>query len=283
MNPMNILESLDKRGQLFWVIAGLVLVAGIATIDVVTGPEISFSFFYLIPIVLVVWFAGRWLGCALAVGSAVAWFIADDVSGQTYSNAWIGYWNAFVRLGFFVVVALLLPALKALEREKHLARIDYLTGAANRRLFSESMQREIERSRRYKRPFTIALLDVDDFKLVNDRLGHATGDQVLRAVVTAVKNSLRQSDIVARLGGDEFAFLLPETSEAAAQIAIAKVRTALSDDMRRNGWHVTFSIGAVTCVETQQTSDELLQRVDTLMYAVKNRGKNALEYEVCPT
>ncbi len=262
------------------MIAGLLLIAGVGTVDVLTGPEVSFSFFYLIPVVVVVWFAGRPLGFAISVVCAVAWFIADELSGQSYSSPWIGYWNALVRFGFFVVVALLLPALRALEREKALARIDYLTGAANRRLFSESMQSEIDRSRRYRHPFTIAVVDVDDFKHMNDRFGHAIGDEILRAVVIAARSSLRQTDVVARLGGDEFALLLPETNQAEAPVAIAKIRSAFEDEMRRNGWPVTCSIGALTCIEIRQTAAELMQRVDELMYTAKNRGKNAFEHDV---
>ena len=278
--PLNIVTSLDRRGRPFWVAAGLMLITGVWTVDVLTGPEVSLSIFYLIPIVLVTWFAGRRFGIATSICSAVAWFLADGLSGQVYSNGWIRYWNAVVRLGFFAVVTFLLPALKALEHEKELARHDYLTGAANRRLFFELLQREIGLSQRYKRPFTIAVIDIDNFKSVNDQCGHVTGDHVLRAVASVAQGRLRQTDVVARLGGDEFAFLLPETHHAAAQIAIAKLQRALMDEMRRNGWPVTFSIGAITCTEKEHTADTLMQRVDGLLYSAKNHGKNAIESDV---
>ena len=114
---MGMRASLDRRGQTFWLIVGSVLVVVIGTADVLTGPELSLSFFYLVPIVLVVWFVGSRAGLVMALCCGMAWFVADALSGQSYSSEWIRYWNALVRLGFFFVVALLLPALKALERE----------------------------------------------------------------------------------------------------------------------------------------------------------------------
>ena len=86
------------------------------------------------------------------------------------------------------------------------------------------MQREIDCSRRSKHAFTIAFVDIDDFKSMNDHRGHAVGDQILRAVVNAAKSTLRSTDVVARLGGDEFAFLFPETNEADAQVAVTEDR-----------------------------------------------------------
>ena len=133
---MNMLAGLGKRSPLFWMTTGFIFVVAVGVVDFLTGSEIAFSLFYLIPIVLVTWFSGRNLGFPISGTSAIAWFVADALSGQTYSQPAILYWNATVRLGFFVIVTLLLPALKELEREKENARIDYLTGAANRRFFS---------------------------------------------------------------------------------------------------------------------------------------------------
>ena len=262
------------------MIVALILVAGVCAIDVVTGPEISFSLFYLIPIALIAWFIGRGPALAISIASAIAWFIADALSGQTYSHPAIRYWNATVRLGFFVVVTVLLPVLRALEREKELARVDFLTGAANRRLFYESLQRELERSQRYKRPLTVAFLDIDNFKAVNDRLSHVVGDKVLCAIAIRARSTLRRTDTVARFGGDEFVFLLPETNHEAARIAVGKIQSALLDEMAKHNWPVTFSIGVLTCVRLPKTTDDLMKRVDDLLYSAKNRGKNALEYDL---
>jgi len=278
---MNIIAPLEKRSSLFWAKTGLIGVASVGVADFLTGREFSFSLFYLIPIVLVTWFSGRNLGLALSVISAITWLAADTLAGQSYSQPFIRYWNAVVRLGFFVTVTFLLPALKAIEREKEVARLDDLTGAANRRHFFEVIQAEIDRSKRYKHPFTMIYMDLDEFKTVNDQWGHRIGDQLLCAIVDRAKSHLRKTDFLARMGGDEFVVLLPETDQKAAKITVSKIQFALLDEMQRHNWPVTFSIGVLTCLDAQITPDELIKRADDLMYSVKKTGKNSISYAVC--
>ena len=277
---MRELSSLDKRSHHFLITTGLLLVVLVALIDVLTGPEISFAVFYIIPIVLVTWFTGRPRGVATSIASALAWFIADTVSGTTFSHPLIRYWNGGTRLALFLMATFLLPLLQTLEREKELARRDYLTGAANRRFFVESLEGELVRSQRYARPFTIAFADIDNFKAVNDRFGHAVGDQLLCAVVSRAAANLRKSDLVARMGGDEFAFFMPETNPEAARTAVHKLQSALLDEMLQKDWPVTFSIGALTCLAMPATTDDLMKRVDALMYSAKNQGKDQVTFDV---
>ena len=275
-----MLEYLEKSSSLFWALLGFIVVICIGGADILTGSELAFSVFYLIPIGVVTWFSGRNPGLFISLVSAVMWFLADDLSGQSYSQPLIRYWNTAVRFGFFVVVTILLPVLRALEREKSLARTDYLTGIANRRHFFELAQTELERSQRYQHPITLAYIDLDNFKIVNDQWGHKTGDKLLCAVVDRAKSQLRGTDTIARLGGDEFVLLLPETDQVAAKMVIPKIHNILTDEMRLNGWPVTFSIGVLTCLDTQIPMDELIKRADGLMYFVKRTGKNAIAYEV---
>ena len=138
----------------------------------------------------------------------------------------------------------------------------------------------MERSERYKHPFTIAYIDIDGFKAVNDQFGHSVGDKLLRAVVHCSKRHLRKTDTIARLGGDEFVFLLPETDQNTARMVALKLQKNLLDEMLRNHWSVTFSIGVLTCLKPLSTSDELINRADALMYSVKKNGKNAIAYAV---
>jgi diguanylate cyclase (GGDEF)-like protein len=270
-----------ERGPLFWLFVGSVCVAGIGAADILTGGELAFALFYLIPIVMVTWFSGQWLGLVVSLGCTGMWFLADVWAGTSYSQPAIRYWNAAMRLGFFVVVTLLLPALKAVEREKGVARIDALTGAANRRHFFEALHSELDRAQRYGHPFTLAYIDLDGFKAVNDHWGHRMGDKALCAVVDRAKRQLRRTDLLARLGGDEFIILLPETDPAEAQVVVSKLGTALMDAMRQHQWPVTFSIGVLTCLDAKFTPDELVQRADAVMYSVKKNGKDAIAYAVC--
>lgn len=276
---MSAFAYLEKRSRPFLVTAGIVLVALLGVLDTLTGYELSFSLFYLIPISLVSWFAGRRSGIMMTLYSGFSWFTADSLAGHVYSHPAIQYWNGSIRLGFFLVSALLIAALReALEHEKELSRIDNLTGAVNRRYFDTLLQQEIDRTRRYGRPYTLAYVDLDNFKMVNDTAGHSEGDKVLQAVADAAREQLRNVDVVARMGGDEFAFLFPETDQSQARDCATKLQHALLDEMQRHGWPVTFSIGILTCDTAPQTRDELIRQADRLMYQVKNDGKNSIRY-----
>lgn len=280
---MKLLSSFEARSQPFWAIAGFALIAVVGILDFLTGYEIAFSLFYLIPISLVTWFAGKRLGMMAVIVCAVVWYFADVASGRPYSHPAIIFWNTAVRTSFFFVVMTLLSALKkTLENEKELARVDYLTGAVNARFFSYLAQRELDRSRRYKHPLTAVYIDLDHFKTVNDQFGHNTGDEVLRTVVDMASSQLRITDVVARLGGDELAVLLPETSQEDAQVLISKIQQRLLGEMRKNDWPVTFSIGVLTCTEMPGTVGELIKMADDLMYFVKKNGRNNVSYSIYP-
>jgi diguanylate cyclase (GGDEF)-like protein len=279
---MKLLAALENRSPAFWMVVGLAFVVGVGAADFWTGSELAFSLFYLIPVVLVTWFKGRFLGMVIAIASAATWLAADALAGHPLSQPFIRYWNAFVRLAFFALVTLLLPALKELEQERRRARIDDLTGAANRRLFFEVLQMELDRSQRYKRPFAIAYIDIDGFKAANDRLGHHAGDQILCAVVRRATSQLRKTDMLARLGGDEFVLLLPETDTEASKAIVSRLHAALLDEMGQHQWPVTFSIGVVACQAADLGTDELIRKADELMYSVKRGGRNAVAYAAHP-
>ena len=281
---MNLITALEKRSKLFWVATGFGLVALLGAFDFVTGYEISFSLFYVMPISLVTWFTSRRFGVITSIASALIWLWADVATGRNYSHPLIYFWNTAIRFGFFIIITLLLSELKRiLEHERWLSRTDSLTGAVNARYFLESMQLEIDRSVRYKHPFTIAYIDLDNFKVINDRHGHNIGDKVLSAVGSCLRRQLRKIDIVARLGGDEFALLLPETGGAECQAVIAKVQRSLLDEVRTNNWPVTFSIGVLACADPPHTAEELLKLADDLMYSVKNQCKNGISYSSYPS
>jgi diguanylate cyclase (GGDEF)-like protein len=276
---MTFLANLEKRSNLFKLLLGLTLIEATGVLDFLTGYEFSFSLFYVIPISLVTWLIGRRHGILASLVSAFVWLWADVASGHHYVQPLLPLWNTLIRLSFFIIITLLLSALKnALEREKEMARTDYLTGAVNSRLFFKWVQMEIDRFNRYKHPFTVAYIDLDNFKTVNDQFGHSIGDDVLCTVVTYAKRDLRKTDVIARLGGDEFALLLPETSQEYARIALIKLQEGLLEEMQRNNWPITFSIGVLTCNAAPPNTDVLIKMADDLMYSVKNNSKNAIKY-----
>lgn len=163
---------------------------------------------------------------------------------------------------------------QALEREKRTAREDALTKVANRRAFFEIASLERGRACRYGRPLTLAYLDVDDFKKVNDRLGHAAGDTLLVRIAKVLRDNVRASDSIARLGGDEFALLFPETNASGAEAALTNLQRRLAEAMETEGWTVTFSMGAAVFDCCPQSVDQMILSADEVMYKVKKAGKN---------
>ena len=179
----------------------------------------------------------------------------------------------------FVILTMVVWAGKLYRRVKELTRQDALTGALSRRGFIGVLGDESKRSHRYLHPLTVVYVDLDDFKLVNDVLGHETGNSVLRVVARTMQSTLREVDFVARLAGDEFALLLSETGSENVRLVLDKLQTALTEAMI-DGWRVTFSIGAVTFNDPLPTAEEMIAKADELMYSVKLSGKNRVEHSV---
>jgi diguanylate cyclase (GGDEF)-like protein len=247
--------------------------------DVMNGPEYTLVPFYLVPVILTAWFVGRKTGYFLSCASALVWLMADMAMKSNYPFGIAMYWNDLMELTLFLLTALIVSALKGvLEREKGIARTDHLTGIPNRRSFYEFVSTEMKRNLRYEVPFTVAYLDIDNFKAVNDSVGHAKGDELLKSVAAIITTAIRETDTVARLGGDEFALLLPETAGESAEIVAAKIRHQLKDIVECN-WPITFSMGMVTFLKSPPTIDEVIGYADHLMYQVKEGGKNALRCE----
>ncbi|MBI5966012.1 MAG: GGDEF domain-containing protein [Chloroflexi bacterium] len=274
---MNILTSLEKQSKPLLIFEGFILIGIIGFIDYLTGHEFAFSVFYALPISMIAWFTNRRLGLAASVVSAIVWLAADITTAQSYSFPLIPIWNSFIRLAFFIIIANLLSSLKS---TLELAHTDHLTSAINSRYFYEILQMEINRSQRNQCPFTIAYIDIDNFKAVNDKLGHTAGDQVLITLVNSIRNIIRKSDFISRLGGDEFAVLFPETDQETAHIIFSKIRSRFMEVMQQKNWPITFSVGVLTCRVAPHTTDELIRMADELMYSAKSDGKNTVKYSM---
>lgn len=157
---------------------------------------------------------------------------------------------------------------------------DHLTGLYNRGHFLARLREEIERSRRERQPLSLALIDVDRFKTINDRFGHATGDAVLERLAQVLSSALRPYDLVARYGGEEFVALLPGAELAQAHAAAERFRSALASTLfpgegsAADGISVTASVGLTCLGDAEDSPDALLARADQAMYAAKNAGRN---------
>lgn len=256
----------------------LLLVATVGLLDSMTGPDYAFSAFYLLPVVLTAWYAGRGYAILISVASAAAWLAAGIAGRMNHEHTLVLIWNDAMELCLFLFAAYVISALRGkLESEEEFARTDQLTGIANRRRFGELADAEIRRSRRYSEPFTVIYLDIDNFKTVNDTLGHSEGDRLLRQVASTLTTAIRESDTVARLGGDEFGLLLPETDGDAAVTVATKIHAGLKVQVEQH-WPVTFSIGMVTYLKAPASADEMIRVADRLMYEVKDSGKDELRH-----
>lgn len=267
------------RGFLLAIGGGL-LVTLIGSLDWFTGPEISFAIFYLVPIGLAAWWGGFAQGILMAMACVVSWHLVESAEGSTIAPR-IQLWNGTARFGIFVITSSLLSRLRvSLYLEKKLARSDPLTGAANGRTFYENVSLAVERSLRTQTPLTLAYLDLDNFKWLNDKLGHFAGDEALCILVRTVQRDIRVLDLFARLGGDEFALLLPECNEDDTRRVLDRIQKHFAREMAQRNWPVTLSIGAMTFPQPLRDVDALVRRVDDLMYRAKKAGKNRIVHTV---
>jgi len=172
---------------------------------------------------------------------------------------------------------------KELEEElRRLATTDPLTGAFNRRHFFEHFDTEWARARRHRRPLSVLMIDIDDFKDVNDRYGHAVGDVALKAVVEILQHVLRTEDVLARMGGDEFAALLAENDLEGARVTAERVRDGLTSARIASpdgSFSLTVSIGVAQCMLDSGSPDACLNRADHALYAAKHAGRDTVRVD----
>lgn len=195
-------------------------------------------------------------------------------------------WNSISTAATYFAFAMTLSALRRasieLAYEQEHARTDSGTGVANRRWFYEKAEREVERAKKNAAPLTVAYLDLDGVKQINDQCGHDIGDDMLREVGAILSKESRAFDPPARMGGDEFILLLPEIDIGTARQATDRIVVRLVDASRRNTWSATISAGTVRFLRAALTTDELVWLADPSMYSTK-RGKNRIEYQTVET
>ena len=278
---MSLRSELDGLQRPIVVTLAVLLLGVVAWSDYATGPQVSFAIFYLMPIYFVTWYAGLPFGMAMSVASILLVVSADLRGSFLLLKNPIYDWDALGKLGFFVITTVLLSRLReSYAKAREMSRLDFLTGVANAREFYAVAEAERTRSQRYNHVLSLAFLDLDGFKEINDKLGHSVGDKVLMAVAEGIHSSIRSIDLVARVGGDEFVILLPETDKRSSQVVMSKLHRLLTDLMAKNGWHITFSVGVVTFTSAPESLDAMIRAADQLMYSVKNSGKNRVAHSI---
>jgi diguanylate cyclase (GGDEF)-like protein len=261
-------------------LSGLAIV-GIGVVDYLTGIELRVFPLYLPAIALGVWRGPRWAAGAVTVGCGAAWLVSNWSAGLHYSSNAIWALNELSMLTSFGIVAGLVRVMRALyETEQQAARRDPLTGLSNRLAFSEAVELMLSIARRQGVAVTVAFVDLDHFKRVNDELGHAMGDEVLRDTAEVLRNTFRTSDLKARLGGDEFVIAMLDLDERSVRDVLERFRASFAAVIRARGLSVTASIGACVYLRLPETASVALQRSDALMYASKCSGRGTLSLEL---
>lgn len=238
---------------------------------------------YILPLCLAAWRIG--LGACLAIAAV----IAGIASAVAFFNQEFGAVLAVVE---FVLLTLILGLVSAIvtsfrsryERERDHASLDALTGALNRKGFLSRADAMRAQAASQSRPLLLAFIDLDGFKGVNDRLGHAEGDRVLSQFSRGAMRELRRVDCFGRLGGDEFAVLTPLESESAADTHVGFIHRRFTEALAMTGHDVTCSVGALIIPpDSQRSSAEWMREADSLMYIAKREGRNrvrlALAYD----
>lgn len=257
----------------------LFLVGLLGTLDYLSGFEISFSFFYLLPISIAAWYVDTRSGRLITFLSVSTWLVSNWLAGESYSSEWIRFFNASVRLTVFFLIAQLLSELKhALHDEQVLAGTDDLTGLFNRREFNKQLSFELQRAAHLVYPVSLAYIDLDNFKKVNDEQGHDIGDEYLQLVAQIISAVIRRTDPFARLGGDEFALLLPNVNQQQSRLIIGKIEEAVGKKMATLHSPITLSIGVITFQTLPATAEDMIRKADALMYQAKERGKDQVCY-----
>jgi diguanylate cyclase (GGDEF)-like protein len=262
----------------------LVVVLGtvmIASVDYFTGVELRVYPLYYAPISLVAWYRGRSSVLIAAPLCALVWFGSNFLAGLRFSHPDLWVANTLVQGASFAVVGLLINTLRAsLAREREVSRTDPLTSLRNSRAFYEEASRMLASCRRHRRPITLAYIDLDNFKAVNDTLGHEAGDELLRRIADQLHAAIRPSDLLARLGGDEFALLLPEVGPPEAAVTLERLQSSLTGTRASISGPATMSIGAVSFVSVPDDVEQMIRRADAGMYEAKTTGKNRIHLVV---
>lgn len=242
------------------------------------GVEYRLFPLYFLPLMLVAWWQGREAALAMSVLASALWAASLYAGGRTYATPDVWFFNIFTQMLAFALVSILVAQLRqSLRRERALSRTDVLTGLSNSRAFFEQANAVLALCRRKGWPVTLAFIDLDHFKRVNDTLGHAQGDEVLRQVALLLDAQLRDSDLKARMGGDEFVILLPSTDYAGAEQVLGMLLKRLHESTQITIAGVTASIGAVCAMDPPEDIERLLRAADDLMYEVKASGRDGLK------
>lgn len=191
--------------------------------------------------------------------------------------------RSILTLGMVIILLICLSGLGLSEKMNSLIIREGLTGLFNQNHVRQRLTEEYYRAKRYDHPLSLLMIDLDNFKSLNDRFGHAAGDHLLRYFGRLIRETIRPSDIPARFGGEEFLIILPETGKKEAQAVAERLRQRISEcpfriDSRREDVRLTISIGVTAFPDYGQSAEEMITMADLALYQAKKAGKNVVSF-----
>lgn len=245
---------------------GLLGIFGLAGVDWAIGPEIGVAILYVMAIMAVT-FHASWVDGAIVATIAAAAGLLGRLVGPNDLEVATVLWSLFSELAVFLTFVLIMHHIRRLvQLLEHQSRFDALTGALNTRGLLELLQRERSRAERYNLAMTVVFIDLDEMKEVNDRMGHAGGDELLRRFAGKVSDSLRDEDLCARVGGDEFVVVLPDTDHRQAMSVVERLQLGVHE--------ISASYGVATFLSQPPAIEDLISAADSMMYVAKRAGGN---------
>lgn len=255
------------------VIGSFLAILFLAWLDIITGPQVSLHALYLLPLTLCALHSSRHDFVVVAVALSIAlqlMTVPTFYSNPSLAAFIIATSNcAFALFGRYIRISML--------KAERLSTTDPLTQLFNRRALEHALHTEITRQHRYGGCFSVALIDLDGFKKLNDSMGHEAGDKALTLMAQILRNQTRQSDTIARLGGDEFVIIMPNTHaadcEKLCQALCHQVDARMRDVL---SFPITASIGYTTIDYSDDVSNDVLIIADKAMYQAKSLGKGCV-------
>ncbi len=272
---LTIAHSFRTPHRVMVVALGLTSVAILGVIDALSTPHVGFALFYALVIMGVTFHAGWVAGAIVAIVASGAALMSSLLYAPDDVTVTAAMWNLGNEVAVFVVLVLTIHQIRTMfDKLAGQSRTDLLTGALNTRGVLEAFERERSRAIRNATPLTLAFIDLDNMKRVNDELGHAEGDEMLRILASSVLGSIREFDVFGRVGGDEFALLLPDTDEQDALKAIQRLRSVVNRRTHARSPYISVSVGVVTFRREPPEASDALRAADALMYVAKRAGGN---------
>ena len=249
-------------------VAAACIAMALSVVDTLNDQQLSVSLLYIALVALVTWFDTPRTGAFLCVVVSVALLLDAAIFREAEGARAIYYWNALLTIAAAALAWWLITRIKsAMAGVRELAWVDELTGLFRRRAFLQILSSEVDRCRRYHRPFALALVDVHDV-----RGGQRDTRALLHTVSGTLRQNLRSTDAIGRLDDHLFSVLMPETADASAAAVLERLQRALRAAVERQGWTATFTLVAVAFSTSASSATEALQAAEDLLRAARAEG-----------